>query len=1045
MSEWLYNRYRVRYIAVVMLMTRLIGSIGGSLAIYYVLITTRLEQEFVREFVVGCVVAVALAVAGTMPLAMWNTRTLRRVLHRLHEGLPVDGEEGRKAAREAVCFPSRQNSGEAVIVPLLSILPMCTYMWWRFDPRPQLYVQLTIAGGLAIAAVLLITFIASERWMQVVVLDLIKRGVRIDFEALPQSRLRRRMVVCFGLISMLTSTMIGALANQRALDIIQYPVRQTEAVESLRWHTLYITLVSLVVGFVYSRLLADSVASRANRLVKSMQRVQAGDFTQRARPTGTDEIDALARQFNCMVENLEQHDRTVRDLNANLERKVQSRTEELAQSKRSLQVSLEKLRESDRHKTEFFSNVSHELRTPLMMILSPLEQIAARESAGLSSKTKSLIDVASVNAHRLLKLINQLLDFAKFEAGHAQLHVARLNPNELVASLVAAAQPLAEQRGLSLSTHLDASLCSIEADAEKLDAVITNLVSNALKFTPRGGQVRVSTSRMPDTGLDGLGPRMRIAVEDTGIGIAPENFSRLFQRFSQIDGSTSRAFAGTGIGLALAKEIVELHGGDIHVESSPGQGSCFWFTLPARAVPDAHVDDVPAPAPIVRAERFADLQQCDVGPHAEASGELPADAPTVLVVDDTPEVRRLVGEILGSHYHVRYAEDGERGWESVLVEKPDLIISDVMMPKVDGYELCRRVKSRRDTEAIPFVLLTARAQTSLKIEGLNCGADDYLVKPFNAEELLARVRALLRLHELHTDLEENNSRLEATLAELQETQCQLVQSEKMNSLGQLVAGVAHEINNAINAVCNGIPAINERLDRLQRLTDSLLRAPPEDPAAARRELDQAFRMLHRLASVVEEGAGRTARIVGDMKTFSHPGSETFEPFDLNAALDLCVSLLDKQYRERIRVNRDYQVDHWIRGPYGRLNQVFINLLTNAAEAMANGGEIDIATRIEGACAVVSIRDTGTGIPEAIRSRIFDPFFTTKGPGKGTGLGLSTSYGIITRLGGRIECHSLEGIGTEFILHIPVNPANVEASNGSPKPEEQPQLSLAVRG
>ena len=180
-------------------------------------------------------------------------------------------------------------------------------------------------------------------------------------------------------------------------------------------------------------------------------------------------------------------------------------------------------------------------------------------------------------------------------------------------------------------------------------------------------------------------------------------------------------------------------------------------------------------------------------------------------------------------------------------------------------------------------------------------------------------------------------------------------------------------------------------------------------------------MLRRLASVVEEGAGRTARIVGDMKSFSHPGSETFEPFDLNASLDLCVGLLDKQYRERVRISRDYQADGWIRGPYGRLNQVFINLLTNAAQAMPEGGDIDISTRTEGGFAVVVIRDTGTGIPEAIRSRIFDPFFTTKAPGKGTGLGLSTSYGIITRLGGRIECHSLEGIGTEFVVFIPVNP------------------------
>ena len=1041
MSEWLYNRYRARYIAVVMLMTRLIGSIGGSLAIYYVLLTTRLDAALAREFVNGCIIAVAFGVAGTMPLAFWNTRTLRRVLARLHNGLPVNRLDAQQAAREAVCFPSRQNTGEAVLVPLLSILPMCVYMWWSFAPPPMLYLQLTIAGGLAITAVLLITFIASERWMQVVVLDLIRRGVQIDFESLPQSRLRRRMVVCFGLISMLTSIMIGALANQRAQDIIELTAGREAAVENLRWHILCITIVSLVVGFVYSRLLADSVATRANRLVKIMQRVQSGDLAQRARPTGTDEIDALARQFNCMVETLEEHDRTVRDLNVNLERKVQSRTEELAQSKRTLQMSLERLRESDRHKTEFFSNVSHELRTPLMMILSPLEQIAERESANLSDKSRSLVDVASINAHRLLKLINQLLDFAKFEAGHAELRVGRVNPGELISELVSAAQPLAEQRGLSLTAVLDPQMPVIAADAEKLDAVITNLLSNALKFTPSGGSVRIVAQRQ--AGIAGGDEFIRVSVDDTGIGIAPENYSRLFQRFSQIDGSTSRQFAGTGIGLALAKEVVELHGGDIHVESTPGRGSCFWFTLPVSQ-PDALPANEAVPlAPIVRPERFADLMSCRTAPAPAEGRRTPDDAPTILVVDDTPEVRQLVGEILAGEYHIRYAVDGADGWESIQALKPDLILSDVMMPGVDGYELCRRVKSNPATEAIPFVLLTARAQASLKIEGLNRGADDYLVKPFNSEELLARVRALLRLHELHSDLEEKNSRLESTLFELQETQSQLVQSEKMNALGQLVAGVAHEINNAINAVCNGIPAINERLERLQRMMDALLEQPVEDPALARQELEQTFRMLRRLAAVVEEGAGRTARIVGDMKSFSHPGSETFEPFDLNASLDLCVGLLDKQYRERVRISRDYQANGWIRGPYGRLNQVFINLLTNAAQAMPAGGDIDISTRTEGGFAVVVIRDTGTGIPEAIRSRIFDPFFTTKAPGKGTGLGLSTSYGIVTRLGGRIECHSLEGIGTEFVVFIPVNP-DAGTLEPATSPAAEPALAACAQ-
>jgi signal transduction histidine kinase len=389
----------------------------------------------------------------------------------------------------------------------------------------------------------------------------------------------------------------------------------------------------------------------------------------------------------------------------------------------------------------------------------------------------------------------------------------------------------------------------------------------------------------------------------------------------------------------------------------------------------------------------------------------------------------MVGQVLAEEYRVVYAADGESGWRVVLRERPDLIISDVMMPRVDGYEFCRRVKQRVETAATPFVLLTAQAQLTLKIEGLNCGADDYLVKPFNAEELLARVRSLLRLREMHSDISDKNQRLERALEELQRTQNQLIQAEKMSSLGQLVAGLAHEINNSINAVYNGIPTIIERTDRLQRLVDAALRDQDPDGSAVRRDIGSAFARIRTLASVVEEGANRTARIIGDMRKFSHPGVATVERFDLSAALDVCVNLLDKQFRERVRIYRDYDLAGEVCGPASQLHQVFLNLLTNAGQAMPDGGDIYITTRREADWIVVSIRDTGGGIPVDVQPRIFDPFFTTKPPGQGTGLGLSISYGIVTRLGGTIACHSLVGIGTEFIIRLPAESGR-EALAGS---------------
>ncbi|MBL8848477.1 MAG: response regulator, partial [Planctomycetaceae bacterium] len=838
MLEKVFLRTGPRYIMLMMLATRAFAVVSGCLCIYYVHLGIELPPTAFRHLVCACLSVIGLAVVVTLGMAQYNTRHLRRLIGDMFAGRPVSDRIAELGSRQAVTFPAVNARYEALVDPLITAVPICVTLAVLDDVKATVLLQVCFATFLGLSCIILATFYISERCLQPVIQFLLRSGVDIRFEQLPRSKLGTRLQIGFAVVIMVTAVMIGAVANQRVLEIIRDPAEtRFDKVVNLQFHTVIITVAAVLIATVYSQVLARSVASRVRFLVSIMKRVQAGDLSQRVQPTGNDEIDTLARQFNAMVENLQEQAQTVRDLNLNLERKVRSRTEELAQSQRSLQISLEKLRESDRHKTEFFSNISHELRTPLMMILSPLDQVAKRDDAGLSDKSRSLVNVASTNANRLLKLINQLLDFSKLEAGHLKLRHERVDLRITIDRLIEAATPLAEQRGLSLSADIQPDLPITVADEEKLDAIITNLMSNALKFTPRGGSVVVRAA----VDHSGESRRLRIDVVDSGRGIAPENLHRLFQRFSQIDGSTSREFAGTGLGLALVKELVELHGGTIHVDSQPGRGSCFWFTLPLvedamAAGPQSHDS-----GPILRTERFADLATCAV-PTLPSAPPVPGSH-KVLVVDDTPEVRQLVGEILSEHYHVIYAEDGESGWQSVLEETPDLIISDVMMPRVDGNELCRRVKENPATAAIPFVLLTARAQVSLKIEGLNCGADDYLVKPFHAEELLARARALLRLRQMHSDLSAKHARLEETFAELRQTQNQLVQAEKMSSLGQLTAGLAHEINNAINAVYNGIPAISDRLDRLQQLVVTALDDGLETPGEDHLDVDAAFKSL----------------------------------------------------------------------------------------------------------------------------------------------------------------------------------------------------------
>ncbi len=274
-----------------------------------------------------------------------------------------------------------------------------------------------------------------------------------------------------------------------------------------------------------------------------------------------------------------------------------------------------------------------------------------------------------------------------------------------------------------------------------------------------------------------------------------------------------------------------------------------------------------------------------------------------------------------------------------------------------------------------------------------------------------------QLQESLLQLQRRHSQLEKTNLELKQTQEQLVHAEKLSSLGQLVAGLAHEINNSINAVSNGVPAMQLRLKKLRN--GLAMSVGSSGQPALPPELVASFDKLELLAGVIAEGADRTARIVSDMKTFAHPGRDRDEEFDLHRALDLCLNLSVKQSQSAVQIDREYAEMPSLYGPYGQLHQVFLNLMSNAVHAMKGGGRLTVRTVLSEDSVALSIRDTGAGIPEDIRKKIFDPFFTTKAPGVGTGLGLSISHSIVKKLGGSIDCESEVGQGTEFKIRIPL--------------------------
>lgn len=415
----------------------------------------------------------------------------------------------------------------------------------------------------------------------------------------------------------------------------------------------------------------------------------------------------------------------------------------------------EQLLELDRQKTEFFQNISHEFRTPLTLTIGPLEGAVAKEQ-GLSQEQSV---IALRNSRRLLRLVNQLLDLQRLDAGRMQPSFRPCSLVEFVSQTVESFRAYCDRKGVQLITQLE-PCPPVYLDLEKFDKVLYNLLSNAMKFTPEGGSISIS--------LKPAGDHCLLKVIDTGIGIRPDQIPHLFERFRQAEGSANRTYEGSGLGLALVKELVELHGGQISVDSVYGKGSTFtiWVQtgvahLPPQQVIDVQAELQPNRAAVELADVEADLQNQDQNqdllvPQSEwtpeiieqdaIDGVVSSTPAQVLIVDDNPDVRTYVSGILREQgYHVVTARNGAEGLKAAQAQPPQLIVTDLMMPQVSGLDMIRLIRQNKTLQGIPIILLTAKANEDTRIEGVEQGADAYLSKPFNDRELLAEVRNLLAL------------------------------------------------------------------------------------------------------------------------------------------------------------------------------------------------------------------------------------------------------------------------------------------------------------
>ena len=418
------------------------------------------------------------------------------------------------------------------------------------------------------------------------------------------------------------------------------------------------------------------------------------------------------------------------------------------------------LAELDRAKTEFFSNVSHEFRTPLTLMLGPLEDL---EAAPLPEAEHEKVTIAQRNGIRLLRLVNTLLDFSRIEAGRTQASFEPVDLAALTADLASAFRSAVERAGMKLIVDCPPLPQPVYVDREMWEKIVLNLLSNAFKHT-LVGEIRVT--------LRAVDEQARLSVTDTGSGIPAEAVPRLFERFFRVQGAASRSHEGSGIGLSLVQGLVKLHGGSIDVESELGKGSTFSVTLPLGA---AHLPAEKIIAPRVaspvaaRADAFVQeaarwLPETAPTPgQAEAAPGPSQTRPRILLADDNADMRLYIEKLLAPHYRVDAVADGLAALESVRRSKPDAVITDVMMPRLNGFEFLKAIRAEPQLQDVPVVMLSARAGESARAEGLEAGADDYMVKPFGARELLARVNGCIALSNVRRAALRREERLKAEI------------------------------------------------------------------------------------------------------------------------------------------------------------------------------------------------------------------------------------------------------------------------------------------
>lgn len=651
--------------------------------------------------------------------------------------------------------------------------------------------------------------------------------------------------------------------------------------------------------------------------------------------------------------------------------------EQVSERTRELSVAIEQAKGAEKMKEKFFAQISHDLKTPIAIAIGAIEESISKYSDSVGK----ILEPANRHLIRLNQMVLSILDNVKAESGTLKLQWQKVKVAQYLIGILEPFQGVAKKAGVNLDFNFSGyEGLSIPMDPEKMERVIENLITNSIKYT----KTTDKSEKVVEVSIKVDQSKVYIGIEDSGLGIPKGEREKIFDKFFQSSITDLKIHGGSGIGLSFVKDMIELHNGSVYADESKYGGAKFTIELPLAQ----DIDNL-------QSYHFA-----STNPKILA-GSLNVDYPktnpdqidpykiSILYCEDNPEMAQIGYSTLKDQYNVFFAENGHEGLKILDTNKIDLILSDIQMPQMDGYDLLKEVRKQPKFEKIPLIFLSSLGAEDDIVKGLNMGANDYLNKPMRKEMLHTRIKAQLKNSELLR---------------------KVVSSEKMSSLGLLMAGLAHELKNPIHALTGNIGYIDTKM--LPKLSD-----PNQKPEV----LDKMLENLKLITDAAKNSLSSMQRIVSSVNEFSSENKNK-QKLDLNQVIQNSITMLQYKIKEvsHCEVVFKPSEEHEIYS-YSSIEQVFVNLIQNAIDAVEDkkNGVIEINIQSSSDHKMIKIKDNGSGIDPKIIDHIFDAFMTTKEVKKGTGLGLYITKQIVeNQLGGTITVISELGKGTTFTVDIP---------------------------